>query len=120
MSTQTTWVPGDTFASRLVLVRRELGLSTEEIAERCNLKHQTWSTWERGARPRGMDRVVARISMATGVSREWLMWGGPLSEGGHAPDGGSPTQAGMSDNATELMQYRSVRRSSGTRPRAAA
>lgn len=85
MSTQPQWVPEDTFGTRLVVVRRQLGLSVEEMAEKCGQKPATWSTWERGAAPRGMAAVVAAISLATGVSREWLMWGGPLATG---PGGG--------------------------------
>jgi transcriptional regulator with XRE-family HTH domain len=79
MSTQPQWVPEDTFGTRLVILRRQLGLSVEEMAERCGQKAATWSTWERGAAPRSMASVVAAISLATGVSRDWLMWGGPLS-----------------------------------------
>ena len=118
MSTQLEWRPIDTFGSRLVLIRRELGLSTEEIADRCGLKHQTWSTWERGATPRGMNAVVAKIALATGVNRDWLMWGGPLGEAESLatldrPTGGpgvAPGQPTISDKDTELMQYRSLRR----------
>lgn len=105
MSTQTEWVPGDTFAARLMLLRQHLGhVTTEEIADRCGVKRATWSTWERGAAPRNMASVVARIALATGVSRNWLMWGGPLADP-HGPSG-LPGQPTISDNATELMQYR--------------
>ena len=109
MTTQPTWVPRDTFGARLALLRRELKLSTEEIADRCGLNRATWQTWEHGSSPRKMDSVVTRIALATGVSREWLMWGGPLG-GLDSPSGGpsvSPIQPSISDNDTELMQYRS-------------
>lgn len=69
------WVPEDSFGSRLVLVRRELDLTTEEAAKRCGLKAPTWNTWENGARPRGMNDVVEAIHKGLGVSRAWLMWG---------------------------------------------
>jgi len=78
MSTQTTWVPRDTFAARLALLRRELGITAEEAAARCGLNRATWQTWEHGASPRNMSAVVAKIALATGVSRDWLMWGGAL------------------------------------------
>ena len=109
MSANADWVPADTFGARLMLLRHQLGLSTEEIAGRCDLKTPTWSTWERGASPRNMPGVVARITLATGVDRDWLMWGGPLGAGPHA--GGPSASTGYRavwDNDTELMQYRSL------------
>ncbi len=85
MSTQTTWVPRDTFGARLALLRRELGLTAEEAAARCGLNRATWQTWEHGASPRNMSTVVAKIALGTGVSREWLMWGGPLLRADELP-----------------------------------
>jgi transcriptional regulator with XRE-family HTH domain len=105
MSTHTEWVPEDTFGGRLMLLRHQLGLTTEEIADRCDLKTPTWSTWERGATPRNMSAVVAKVALATGVSRAWLMWGGPLSDPSSRPSD-SLGQAGSWHNADELMQYR--------------
>lgn len=69
------WIPEDTFASRLILIRRQLDLTTEEAAERCGLKAPTWNTWENGTVPRGMDSVVQAISAGLGVNRDWLIWG---------------------------------------------
>lgn len=76
----TTWVPtaptADTFGARLRLLRLALNDATvEEMAKRCNVPAPTWRTWERGARPHGLDIVVRRIVDATGVDRDWLMWG---------------------------------------------
>lgn len=121
MTTQTEWVPGDTFAARLVLLRRELDLTTDEIADRCGIKRPTWQTWEHGTSPRNMSAVVAQIALATGVNRNWLTWGGPLSAL-NRPNGGpsgSPGQSSMSDNDTELMQYRSRSRRTQVRVKAA-
>lgn len=90
MSTQTVSrrIPRDTFALRLKIVRVELGLTIDEMAERCGLVSATLSTWERGARPRDFSDVVRKIVAATGYDREWLTWGGPLAEdGGDSPDG---------------------------------
>lgn len=90
MSTQTVGrrIPRDTFALRLKIVRAELGLTVEHLAERCGLKTATLSTWERGARPRDFGTVVRKVVAATGYDREWLTWGGPLVEdGGDSPDG---------------------------------
>lgn len=79
MSTETAhaWVPTDSFGSRLVLTRRELGLSVKDAADMCGLHYATWSTWENGRKPANMAAVVRAISDGLGVSRDWLMWGGP-------------------------------------------
>jgi len=72
-----TWVPADTFGSRLYSVRRELGLTVEEAAKRAGVAHPTWSTWERGASPRDKAEAVRKIAEAfPGLDRDWLMWGG--------------------------------------------
>jgi transcriptional regulator with XRE-family HTH domain len=73
-----SWVPTDTFAGRLILVRKELGLGQEEAAQRCDLKPSTWATWELGRSPRNLVQVVRTIHERLGVDRDWLMWGGPL------------------------------------------
>lgn len=77
---QQPWVPFDTFGNRLTLIRQHLGLSQVEAAERCGLDDGSWSNWERGAKPRGMDRVVQAIAAGLGVDRDWLMWGGELAK----------------------------------------
>ena len=73
------WKPEDTFGARLRMLRHHLGVSVDEIADRCGFRHATWSKWEHGTAPRGMNRVVERIAAVTGVDREWLMWGGSLT-----------------------------------------
>lgn len=88
------WVPEDSFALRLVIVRRQSGdLSQVEAAERCGLKPSTWATWENGARPRGMDKVVESIHRGLGTNKVWLMWGGPLTGDGLPPDGAQAMRA---------------------------
>lgn len=69
------WVPKDSFATRLILIRRELDLTQAEAASRCGVKAATWNTWENGSRPRGLDAIVVAISKGLGVDRDWLMWG---------------------------------------------
>jgi hypothetical protein len=81
----TTWVPLDTFGTRLILLRRHLQVSVDEISPKCGQSPHTWATWERGATPRNMATVVAAISASVGVDRDWLMWGGPLSERDASP-----------------------------------
>lgn len=76
----TTWVPApprdDTFASRLRLLRLALDdMSVEEIAKKCDVPAPTWRSWERGALPRDMAQVAARLQASTGADRDWLMWG---------------------------------------------
>jgi transcriptional regulator with XRE-family HTH domain len=79
MAMTDAWVPVDTFAVRLRLIRFELGASVDEICSACQVKPATWSKWERGAEPRRMGAVVMQIAEATGADRDWLMWGGPLA-----------------------------------------
>lgn len=69
------WVPETTFASRLVLLRHHLGLTQVEAAAKCGLDDGSWSNWERGGKPRGMDQVVEKIAETFNVDRNWLMWG---------------------------------------------
>lgn len=87
-----TWIPTDTFGARLNLVRREKGLTVEQAAKLAGLPHPTWSTWERGARPRDMSTVVAKVAASLDVDRDWLMWGGPLA---------APTDQYLSDSPVD-------------------
>jgi transcriptional regulator with XRE-family HTH domain len=75
MSTAQAWIPADTFGARLRNLRFELGMTVEEIAKKVGVAHPTWSTWERGARPRDKEKVVQQIVAAVGCDRDWLMWG---------------------------------------------
>lgn len=74
-------IPEDSFGLRLLIIRRELGLTQAEAAARCELDDGSWSNWENGSKPRGMDRIVEKIAEALHVDRDWLMWGGPLRSG---------------------------------------
>lgn len=70
------WIPSNTFANRLVLVRRELGgMSVKAASARCGLNYATWSTWENGRTQANMPAVVDAIAHGLGVDRDWLMWG---------------------------------------------
>lgn len=81
---EEAWVPEDTFGARLVLVRRELGLTQAQAADACGLDDGSWSNWERGARPRGLDEIVAAIVKSLRVNRDWLMWGSTSARLSHA------------------------------------
>ncbi len=91
MSTAPSWVPGDSFALRLLILRHELGLTQREAAKRCGLDDGSWSNWENGSHPRDMAKIVRQIHEATAVDMPWLMWG-VLPAGG-----GSPTPTGGGD-----------------------
>ncbi len=103
---QAPWRPSDTLANRLLLVRTEYGLSQREAAERCGIPFGSWQGMEKGRQSRGLDVKVARISLALGVDRDWLMWGGALHTqndphpggpgGGQVPPVGlEPTTCGL-------------------------
>lgn len=93
-------VPSDTFGNRLAVMRHELGLTLEEAADRAGLKRATWRTWEHGAKPRDMARVVRQIEDAFGYDAVWLMWGGQLAPVDRPPSGGIPTQGHGQDGST--------------------
>lgn len=100
------WRPPDTFAARLRQLRFALdNVSVEAIAAACGIKDSTWSSWENGRCPRGMDEVVkaieagVRLYFEIEVDRNWLMWGtafgyysdDPALASGYIPD--SPASA---------------------------
>lgn len=72
-------IPVDTLAARLVLVRRQLGLTQREAAERCGLTFGEWQSMEDGRQARGLNSKIQRIALGLRVNRNWLMWGGPLT-----------------------------------------
>jgi len=80
--TRPAWVPADTLPARLILMRHELGMSQREAAQACGVTFGEWQSMESGRQARALDQKVAKIAAALGVSREWLMWGGPLTPGG--------------------------------------
>lgn len=112
MSTAPThgWIPEDTLAARLVLVRRHLGLTQRQAAETSGLTFGEWQSMEDGRQPRGLDVKVARISLALGVARDWLMWGGPLTPPHGVELGAAATksQARGANPANRLLVRRPV------------
>lgn len=90
MSTQPTerWIPVDSLATRILLVRTTLGLSQREAAARTGIPYGSWQSMEDGRSPRDLPSKIARISITLGVDRDWLMWGGPLAQ--PSPDGDGP------------------------------
>jgi len=94
MSTQPTerWIPADTLAVRILLVRTTLGLSQREASAQTGIPYGSWQSMEDGRSPRDLPAKIARISMSLGVDRDWLMWGGPLAQTG---TDGDPLESGV-------------------------
>jgi hypothetical protein len=66
---------------------------------RTGVSYGVWQGMEMGRATRGIDRAVVAISTALGVDRDWLMWGGALSD----PTGTAPTDRYSTDNALLLL-----------------
>lgn len=82
------WVPTDTLANRLRLMRHQLHLSQRKAAEISGVTFGEWQSMEDGRDARGVPQKVQAISAALGVDRDWLLWGGPLDQGeDDDPDG---------------------------------
>ncbi len=90
------WVPSDSLANRLVLVRLDRKLTQRGAAEQCGITFGEWQGMELGRATRRVDVKVRQIAMALGVDRDWLMWGGPLAP---EDDGGPSTAAATSDKS---------------------
>ncbi|MBM4577235.1 helix-turn-helix domain-containing protein [Rhodococcus hoagii] len=69
------------------LVRAELGMSQREFGAKCGIPASQIQSIEDGKSPRGLDVKVKKISLAFGVDRDWLMWGGPLNDETPPPTG---------------------------------
>lgn len=74
------FIPSDSLALRLVVLRHSLGLTQAEAAAACDLDDGSWSNWERGAQPRNMAEVVEKIHRGLNADRDWLMWGQNLKD----------------------------------------
>lgn len=74
------WVPSDTFAARLALIRQHLGgWNVKKAADYCGIDDQSWRNWEAGkGHPRDYEHVCRKIAEATGCDRKWLAAGGTL------------------------------------------
>lgn len=74
----TDWVPKDTLAARIVVLRNALGLSRREFSQLTGLTENALQGIEGGRSPHKLQQKIQAIQAATGVDRDWLMWGGPL------------------------------------------
>ena len=80
--TPEPWIPEDSFAARLALVRVHLGgWNVAKTARFCGIDDQTWRNWEAGGHVRDMEGVCRKIANAVGCSGRWLMVGGQLNSG---------------------------------------
>jgi transcriptional regulator with XRE-family HTH domain len=92
--TTSTWIPPDSFGDRLMRARKARKLTVERAAAAAGVSAATWSTWERGAHPRDLIDVVSRVSDGLDVSRDWLLWGGSMSNtSGWSGDRPTPADA---------------------------
>lgn len=73
------WVPRTgNFATRLVLVRHEMGWNVKEAALACGIKPQSWREWElSGRRPRDYEGICRQIAERTACNLIWLLAGDP-------------------------------------------
>lgn len=87
---ETDWRPADTRGTRFMLVRTSLGLTQKEIGAKVNLTaRQVQSLEDDSIGVRDLDAKVKRYAMALKIDRDWLMWGGALSNG-ETPDPEGP------------------------------
>ena len=70
-----SWIPDETFATRLMIVRHEKKLSTRELAKLLGVTDKTVWNWEHGKVPKNIAETAEQIAAITGVDRDWLLWG---------------------------------------------
>ncbi|SID46392.1 Uncharacterised protein [Mycobacteroides abscessus subsp. abscessus] len=99
------WVPSDSLANRLVLVRQERKLSQRAAADQCGLTFGEWQSMELGRAARRVNVKVRQIAMALGVDRDWLMWGGPLAP----EDDADPTGSAATSDKSSCFSKRVAR-----------
>ena len=73
--------PADTLATRLIILRHELGWTQRDATHETGVPYGVWQGMESGRETRGLNRHIVAIAAASGYDRDWLMWGGPLTSG---------------------------------------
>ena len=63
-----------TFSGRLVMARKETGMTQSAVAEKLNVSFQAVSLWERGETAPDIDKL-ADIASLYQVSLDWLLTG---------------------------------------------
>lgn len=72
------WIPDDTFGRRLLVLRKQLGLTGPQMAAVLGkgiCSYPTYNNWERGVRPTKYDEVCDKIAGRLRCDPEWLRWG---------------------------------------------
>lgn len=90
-------IPADTLGARLLLLRREMGWSQREAADRAGIPFGVWQGMESGREARALDRRILAIAAASGYDRDWLMWGGALRTQ-DAPNPSEPDEGSRADS----------------------
>jgi transcriptional regulator with XRE-family HTH domain len=68
------WLPTWTLGDRLRKIRRELGLSQGEFANRLSQNPKSYSSWESDqAKPRELVAIAQQIENVTGVPAAWVL-----------------------------------------------
>lgn len=83
------------FNNRLYQLRKQKGLSQEELASRLNVSRQTVSKWEIGDSAPDMEKLIA-MSELFDVSLDYLMLG--------KEDSSQPTSSAGSDFVTTMHE----------------
>ena len=69
-------VPVTQFGDRLRMVRRDTGMTIEDLARELGVTKAAYSQWETNRRqPRHLRSVCLSIQMLTGVDADWLQTG---------------------------------------------
>jgi len=86
-ATERAWIPtASEFGTRLAMVRQTKSWNQTEASVKCGLGQNDWARYENGVSPRKITEVVTKVSAATGVDQNWLLWGPPSAE--PAPESG--------------------------------
>jgi transcriptional regulator with XRE-family HTH domain len=103
------WRPSDTLAARFLLVRTALGKDRKAFAALTGLTENQLLSIESGRSPRDLPAKINRVHLATGVDRDWLMWGGPLHDG-TPPDSGvdNGDESPLSGSNRRTLAYKDV------------
>lgn len=101
------WVPRDTLGARVVVIRHSLGLSRRQLSQLTGITENALQGLEEGRSPHRLPDKIQAIHEATGVSREWLMWGGPLSGEGPRQDGPGGGESAPSRARTDDLRIKS-------------
>jgi transcriptional regulator with XRE-family HTH domain len=73
------WVPQDTLALRLKMLRDSLGLSQRQAAARAGITFGSWQSMEDGRAATNLVVKIRKIARTYGCSEGWLQHGGELS-----------------------------------------